>query len=339
MIDTENTNQLKHYLERSHKIVIIPHRNPDGDALGSSLGLQHTLEFIDKEVTIVSPNDFPAFLAWMPKAEQIVVFEREREKAETIINDADLIFTLDFNALHRTGDLMESFLKTVEKPFIMVDHHEMPDNYAVVTVSDTAYGSTCELLYRFLETADLTKNISIDAATCFYTGIVTDSGSFRFTKTTGDTHRVVAQLIDRGIDNPGIHNKLFSNSSYNRLLLLGRALEHLKVIPEHQTAYITLSQKDLYDFNFQKGDTEGIVNYGLSIMGIKFAAIFIENRDEGIIKISFRSEGNFDVNTFARKHFQGGGHINAAGGKSYSSLRDTVSRFVDILKKENILSE
>ena len=333
-----NTNEIEfltNFLETPKQIAIIPHRNPDGDALGSTLGLYHVLKQLNHNVKVISPNEFPDFISWLPGADEVLIFERNHETCKKFLQNSNLIFTLDFNALHRTGEQMGTFLSTLSADFVMIDHHQMPDDYAKITVSDTSFGSTCELLYRFLQQLSLQKYINKDVATCIYTGIVTDSGSFKFTKTTGNTHRVVADLIDLGIDNPGIHNNLFSTSSYNRLQLLGRALEKLKVFPEHKTAYTWLSQKDLYEFNFQKGDTEGIVNYGLSINGIDLAAIFIENKDEGIIKISFRSEGSFDVNEFSRNYFNGGGHINAAGGKSFDSMQETLSKFETILKEIN----
>lgn len=334
-MQTYEKELVQNLLSTPKKIAIIPHRNPDGDALGSTLGLYHVLKQLNHDVKVISPNDFPDFIAWLPGSETVEIFEKNKEVTTEFLNTSDLIFTLDFNALHRTGDLMADVLTKVKVPFIMIDHHQMPDDYALVTISDVNFGSTCELLYHFLVDLELNSLINKDAATCIYTGIVTDSGSFKFKKTTGNTHRVVADLIDLGVDNPMVHADLFSTNSYSRLQLLGRALENLKVLPQHKTAYTTISQKELYEFNFQKGDTEGIVNYGLSIKGIDFAAIFIENKDEGIIKISFRSEGNFDVNEFARKYFNGGGHINAAGGKSLVSLTETVNQFVSILAEEN----
>ena len=334
-MQTNEKELVQNLLSTPKKIAIIPHRNPDGDALGSTLGLYHVLKQLKHEVKVISPNDFPDFIAWLPGSETVEIFEKNKEKTTEFLISCDLIFTLDFNALHRTGDLMAEVLNKLSTPYIMIDHHQMPDDYALVTISDVNFGSTCELLYNFLKDLELNRFINKDAATCIYTGIVTDSGSFKFKKTTGNTHRVVAELIDLGVDNPMVHAELFSTNSYSRLQLLGRALENLKVLPEHKTAYTTLTQKELYEFNFQKGDSEGIVNYGLSIKGIDFAAIFIENKDEGIIKISFRSEGNFDVNEFSRKHFNGGGHINAAGGKSLVSLTETVNEFVSILVKEN----
>ena len=335
MMQTKEIELIKDILSTPKKIAIIPHKNPDGDALGSALGLFHILKKLNHEVKIISPNDFPDFLSWLPASESIEIFEKNKEATTEFLNSSDLLFTLDFNAFHRTGDAMENVLNKIKAPFVMIDHHQMPDDYALITVSDVNYGSTCELLYNFLNELNLTHLINKDSATCIYTGIVTDSGSFKFQKTTGNTHRVVADLIDRGVNNPMVHESLFNTSSYSRLQLLGRALENLKVLPQHKTAFTTLSQKELYEFNFQKGDTEGIVNYGLSIKDIDFAAIFIENKDEGIIKISFRSEGNFDVNEFARNHFSGGGHINAAGGKSLLTLNETINRFIDILAKEN----
>ena len=335
MMNTNDRELVLNLLSTPKKIAIIPHRNPDGDALGSTLGLYHVLKQLNHEVKVIAPNEFPDFIAWLPESNQVQIFEKDKVNTTAFLEAAELIFTLDFNAFHRTGEQMEAVLSKLTAPFIMIDHHQMPDDYALVTISDVNFGSTCELLYNFLTELDLNKYINTDAATCIYTGIVTDSGSFKFKKTTGNTHRVVADLIDKGVDNPMVHAKLFNTSSYNRLQLLGRALENLKVLPTHRTAFTTLSQKELYEFNFQKGDTEGIVNYGLSIKEVDFAAIFIENKDEGIIKISFRSEGDFDVNEFSRKHFNGGGHINAAGGKSMVSMEETIANFVRILAEEN----
>jgi len=333
-----NTNDvafLTDFLKTPKQIVIIPHRNPDGDALGSCLGLYHVLKQLNHTVKVISPNEFPEFISWLPDANEVLVFEKNFDSCKTFLQGSDLVFTLDFNALHRAGDQMGSYLEKLRKPFVMIDHHQMPDEYAKITVSDTSFGSTCELLYRFLEQLNLQQYINTDAATCIYTGIVTDSGSFKFTKTTGDTHRIVARLIDLGVDNPKVHSLLFNTSSYNQLQLLGRALQQLKVMPNYSTAYTFLTQQDLDEFHYQKGDTEGIVNYGLSIKGIDLAAIFIENKEEGMVKISFRSEGDFNVNEFARSYFNGGGHINAAGGKSFDSLDQTILKFETVLQETN----
>ena len=322
-------------LSTPKKIAIIPHRGPDGDAMGSTLGLYHFLLKNNHQPVVVSPNEFPDFLAWMPGSETVKIYEKDKENCTKILEEAELIFTLDFNALHRTGE-MEHVLAKLKAPFIMIDHHQKPDDYATFTYSDTSFGSTCEMIYNFILFLGKKHDIDKTIGTCIYTGILTDSGSFRFPKTTGTTHRIIAELIDLGVENTEIPTLLFDNSSFGRLQILGRALQNMKVITEHKTAYITLTQDELNSFGYVKGDTEGIVNYGLSIKGIVFAAIFIENKEEKIIKISFRSQGDFDVNQFARDYFNGGGHRNAAGGKSEVSMEETIRKFEDLVTKLSI---
>lgn len=331
----EDILAIKKLLETPKKIAIIPHRSPDGDAMGSTLALYHFLIKNNHQPTVIAPNDFPNFLAWLPGSETVLIYENDRVNTTKIVNEAEIVFTLDFNALHRTGE-MEQVLNKLSVPIIMIDHHQKPDDYATFTYSDTAFGSTCEMVYNFISFLGEKEFIDKTIATCLYTGILTDSGSFRFPKTTGTTHRIVAELIDLGVENTEIPNLLFDNTSYNRLQLLGRALQNMKVMPEFKTSYITLSQKDLDEFQYEKGDTEGIVNYGLTIKGIVFAAIFIEHRDENIIKISFRSQGSFDVNQFARDNFGGGGHINAAGGKSNLTMAETIKKFENLITKITI---
>lgn len=322
-------------LSTPKKIAIIPHRGPDGDAMGSTLGLYHFLLKNNHQAVVVSPNEFPDFLAWMPGSEAVKIFEKDKKNCTKILEEAELIFTLDFNALHRVGE-MEKVLAELKAPFIMIDHHQKPDDYATYTYSDTSFGSTCEMLYNFISLLGKRADIDKTIGTCIYTGILTDSGSFRFPKTTGTTHRIIAELIDLGVENTVIPTLLFDNSSFGRLQLLGRALQNMKVLTEHKTAYTTLTQDELNTFDYVKGDTEGIVNYGLNIKGILFTAIFIENEDEKIIKISFRSQGDFDVNQFARDHFNGGGHRNAAGGKSEVSMEETIKKFEDLVTKLSI---
>ena len=323
-------------LSTPQKIAIIPHKNPDGDAMGSTLGLYHFLLKLNHEPVVIAPNNFPNFLAWLPGSEKILIFENEVDKTTKILQEASIVFTLDFNALHRVGTEMENVLKTLQSPFIMIDHHQKPDDYAKYMFSDTNYGSTCEMLYHFISQLGFLNLIDKTSGTCIYTGILTDSGSFRYPKTTGATHRIVADLIDLGVENTNIPSLLFDNNSYERLQLMGCAFQNLKIISEKNTSYTTLSQKELDSFNYVKGDTEGLVNYGLTIKGIIFAAIFIENQAEKIIKISFRSQGNFDVNIFSRTYFEGGGHINAAGGKSSLSLDETILKFTDIINSIEI---
>ncbi|WP_372339328.1 bifunctional oligoribonuclease/PAP phosphatase NrnA [Flavobacterium sp. MFBS3-15] len=327
---------VKQLLAAPKKIAIIPHRNPDGDAMGSTLGLGRFLKLKGHDVTVIAPNEFPDFLAWLPGADGVKVFERENETATKLLKEAQIVFTLDFNTLGRLGDAMEAVLKGLDVPFIMIDHHQAPDDYATYMFSDTNYGSTCEMVYHFITALDEKQYLDKTVATCLYTGIVTDSGSFRYPLTTGTTHRVVAEFIDLGVDNSAIHSLLFDNHSHARIRILAQALQNLQVLPAYKTSYTSLSQEELNSFGHSKGDTEGIVNYGLGMKGIVFTAFFSENKDEGIIKISFRSKGDFDVNKFAREHFSGGGHINAAGGKSTESLEATIQKFIAILATTKI---
>jgi phosphoesterase RecJ-like protein len=327
---TTDIQKVAQLLAAPKKIAIIPHRSPDGDAMGSTLALYHFFQKNGHESVVISPNDFPEFLAWMPASESVLVYENDRAKTTKILQEAELVFTLDFNALHRTGE-MEKVLHQLKVPFVMIDHHQSPDSYATVTYSDTQFGSTCEMVYNFISFLGAQNQIDQTIATCIYTGILTDSGSFRFPKTTGNTHRIVAELIDLGVDNTQIPALLFDNNSYESRQLLGRALNNLVVFPEYKAAYTSLTQAELDEFKYVKGDTEGIVNYGLSIKGIQLAAIFIEHKEENIIKISLRSQGSIDVNQLAREHFNGGGHINAAGGKSSLTMQQTIEKFKKII--------
>ena len=326
----KDISKVKELLEAPRKIVIVPHKGPDGDAMGSCLALKILFEGLEHHVQLISPNDYPDFLKWMPYQEEVLIYEKEKEKCDQYIEDADIIFTLDFNHLSRAGEMQKS-LEQAKADFIMIDHHQQPADYAVVTYSDVNMCSTCQMIYHFIENIGLDEHITPAIATCLYTGIMTDTGSFRFRSTTSLTHRVVADLIDKGADNTTIHENIFDTSSYGQLQLLGCALQNLRVVEGYRTAYITLSQEELDKHKFKKGDTEGFVNYGLSLDGIVFAAIFIENKAEGIVKISLRSKGTFSVNEFARKYFHGGGHINAAGGKSDLSMEETVKKFVSTL--------
>lgn len=330
---------IKQLLSKPKNIVIIPHKNPDGDAVGASLGLYHFLKGQKHHVNVITPNDYPDFLKWMPSETLVIKYDNETEKGNTLIENADLIFTLDFNALNRIGAL-EMPVTNSKAIKIMIDHHQEPDNYAKFIYSDVSMSSTCEMIYNFLDMLGEVNQIDANIATCLYTGIMTDTGSFKFSCTTTQTHKIIGTLIEKGANNTQIHNNIYDTYSYNQLQLLGCALKNLRVLPEYNTAYITLSQEELNTFNFKKGDTEGFVNYGLALKGIVFSIIFIENNQEGIVKISLRSKGDFSVNEFAKTHFEGGGHINAAGGKSTLSLVQTVEKFISILPNyKNVLNQ
>lgn len=321
---------IKALLSSSKKIVIVTHKNPDGDAIGSSLALFHYLTKLNHLVTVVTPNDYPSFLKWVPGEDLILKFDLQNDQSSKAIKQADIIFTLDFNAFHRAGD-MEQILNTSSALKIMIDHHQQPDGYAKYTYSDVSMSSTCEMIYNFIEMLDDCNLIDSNIATAIYLGIMTDTGSFRFNSTTSRTHQVIANLIDKGADNTFIHNQVYDTNSYNRLQLLGCALSNLKILPEFRAAYITLTQDELQNFDYKKGDTEGFVNYALSLENVVLAAIFIEDLQQGIIKISLRSKGDFSVNLMSRHHFNGGGHTNAAGGKSDLNISETVEKFISIL--------
>ena len=330
-MNSADITTVKSILSKPQKIAIIPHRNPDGDAMGSCLALHGFLSKKGHSVAVIAPNDYPKFLKWMPGNDSVINFERENPKAKEVIDTATVIFTLDFNDLSRVGQ-MESILQDAKADFIMIDHHQQPSDYAKVTYSDVTMSSTCEMVYNFIDFLGETDQIDADIATNLYTGIMTDTGSFKYRSTSSKTHRVVAELIDKGADNMEIHREVFDTNSPSRLHLLGVALSNMVILPEYRTAYITLTQDELDQYDFKKGDTEGFVNYGLTLEGIIFALIFIEHREEGIIKISLRSVGDFSVNEFARAHFNGGGHNNAAGGRSELGMEETIARFNEILK-------
>ena len=334
----EQVNQTRKLLDTPKDIVIIPHKNPDGDAMGSTLALYHYLKKKGHHPCVIAPNNYPKFLQWLPGNDSVVAYDAAAKVAKEKIEQAQLIFTLDFNDLSRTGDLQQH-LEQATVPFIMIDHHQQPSAYATVTYSDATMSSTSEMVYHFMEALGDQAMVDATIGTCLYTGIMTDTGgSFRFPSTTATTHHVVSELIKAGVNNAGIHEQVYDNNRYSKLQLLGRALSNLKVVEKYKTSYITLSQKELDQHKFQKGDTEGFVNYGLSLEGVIFAVIFIENRSENIIKISFRSKGDFSVNEFARAHFNGGGHTNAAGGRSDLSLQKTTEHFLTLLSQYPELS-
>ena len=317
------------------KIVIIPHRNPDGDALGSALALKHFLDAKKHEVKIVSPNDYPSFLKWLPGESEIIKFSKTPNIARDKINKAELIFGLDFNSLSRIQDLSKIVKKT-RADKIMIDHHESPEFFANLNYSDPSMSSTCEMVYNIINASD-SKLLNKKIACCLYTGIMTDTGSFRYPSTTSVTHKVVSHLINLGANGSSIHQKIFDSSSLSRLKLLGISLSNLIKIPNLPVVYITLSKEELVLCDFKKGDTEGFVNYGLSLKGVNFSCMMIENEKEGKIKMSFRSQGSFSVDNFARNYFNGGGHLNSAGGVSMEPLDKTITHFKNALK--NHISE
>lgn len=325
-------DDLKQYLNTPRNIVVIGHKNPDGDAVGATLGLKNYFDKKGHKTQVLMPNEYPVFLHWIPSSETIYCFDRQNKQCIKSLSNSDIVFLLDFNALHRVGIDMQNTLEEYKNDFVLIDHHQQPDEFKYM-YSDTSMSSTCQMIYNFIEMMNDIHLINEDIATCLYTGIMTDTGSFRFRSTTSKTHRIIANLIDKGAKNDKIHSNVYDTNSYNRLQLLGRALNNMEMLPEYKTAFITLLQAEKDQFDCKKGDTEGIVNYALSLRGVVFAAIFIEDKEQGIIKISFRSKGSFSVNKFARNYFNGGGHNNAAGGKSEVSMENTIAKFKSLLPK------
>jgi bifunctional oligoribonuclease and PAP phosphatase NrnA len=318
-------------LNQPFKAVITAHQKPDGDAMGSTLGLYHFLKQLGHEVTVVSPTNWAAFLNWMPGVDQVIDFEANKKEASQIVADADYVFCLDFNILHRTKHL-EPIIRDSKALKILIDHHQQPDNPSFAYgISDVKISSTCEMVYDFIVQSGYSNLINLDIATCLYTGLMTDTGSFRFPSTTASVHKIVAHLKDLGLQHAKIHENIYDNSTEGRLKFMGNAfLNRMTVLPEYKTAVMAIPKSDIYKFELKTGDTEGLVNYLLSIEGIKFAAILIDREEER--KWSFRSKGNFDVNIFARTHFEGGGHANAAGGSSSKSLDETLNDFKTIIE-------
>lgn len=327
----ENIEKIKSLFSKAKKTVIITHWSPDGDAIGSSLGLYHYLTRKKLKASVITPNDYPSFLHWMPGHNKVTDNKLDPKSAKDKISKADIIFCLDFNSLKRIEDLGDQVKKSKAVKFI-IDHHQQPEGFADHLIHNTKASSTSELVYELIAQLGDEKLVNQKTASCLYTGIMTDTGSFSFSSTSANTHRIAAKLIESGAKGTDIHDAVYEGKSEDRIKLLGYCLsEKLKVLHEHKTAFISLSNDELKKFNHKKGDTEGVVNYALSIADVEFAAFFVE-RDE-IIKTSFRSRGKFDVNRFARKHFEGGGHKNAAGGSSELSLDETIVKFLEILPK------
>lgn len=321
---------LKENLAKPCQIVIATHHKPDGDAMGSSLGLYNFLIQKGHHVKVITPTDYPFFLQWLPNNPEVIIYTDHLTESNSLIKNADLIFCLDFNSLLRINE-MGAEVKNSSALKIMIDHHLEPEDFDDFRHWSITACATAQLVYDFivnhLQEREL---INSDVATCLYLGIMTDSGSFRFPTVTSDLHRIVADLIDLGANNAHIHQLVYDNASEDRLRFLGYCLSNkLEVLREFNTALITVSKADINKFNIQTGETEGIVNYALSINGIKLAAFITERKNE--IKLSLRSTGDFPANEICKKYFNGGGHRNASGGQSTDSLATVVSKFKSIL--------
>ncbi len=311
------------------RLVVVPHENPDGDAIGSAIGLSEVLLNFGHEVKVITPNEYPAFLKWFSSPVEILVYDKQKKEAKKQLDDAGVLICADFNEPKRAG-WMEKKLLQFTGPKILIDHHPNPSSFADHLISETHYSSTAELIFDVIKETGLTPYLNKAAAEALYTGIMTDTGSFSHNISNPHTFRVIAELMEYGIDVEKIQSNVYHNFSAERMKLLGLALsKKMEVFPEYRTAIISLSQKELEDHGFQPGDTEGFVNYPLSVSNIIFSALFIEKKD--LIKASFRSKGTFPANDFAREHFDGGGHRNAAGGESQTGMEETIERFTQLL--------
>jgi phosphoesterase RecJ-like protein len=336
----QNIQALKAFLNTPRTVVILTHFKPDADALGSSLGLAGYLKKKGHRVQVITPSDYPTFLSWMTGNSEVQVFQKERQELSAQeIEKANVIFCLDFNTLSRINELGEMVRKSSAKK-VLIDHHLEPEDFAEFVQWDIQAASTAELVYKVIEELDDKDLIDASIAECLYAGIMTDTGGFRHPNTTNQVFEVAADLVKRGASPSKISKLIYDTNSLERLRLLGFVLsERLKVLPEYKTAFIALNAEDLKKYGSQTGDTEGLVNFGLSIGGIKFSVLLAERKES--IKLSFRSLDDFSVNDFARKHFEGGGHKNAAGGQSNLSLEDTLKKFLDLLPeyKEQLLTK
>lgn len=323
-------DQFNRYLNDAKEIIITFHQNPDGDALGSSLGLRFFLESYTKaNIKLISPTEIAEYLKWMPGIEDVLIYNAEN--CDTLIAGADIIFCLDFSSASRLKGMEEAVLKSDSKK-IIIDHHEQPEDFSDLLYWDVKASSTCELIFNLIQDLGGDSHLTLTAATCLYTGLLTDTGSFRFDSTTPRVHQIAARLLEIGVKPSEINRSLFDQNPFEKLQFLGYVLSNkLVFLPEYRVAYMSVSEEELKRFKSRNGDTEGLVNQGLSIKNAAMSVLFTEK--EGQIRISFRSIHDFSVADFAREYFEGGGHKNAAGGRSNLSLTETVEKFITLLPK------
>lgn len=341
IIDQRFIDQAQDTIEDAEKFVIVAHVGPDGDAVGSSLGMWHFLMALEKEPVVILPNAFPAFLSWLPGADKILIYEKDKKNADAYIAEADIIFALDFNTPKRMSKLADAILASSAKK-IMLDHHLFPDDFANIIISYPEISSTSEIVFRFICRMGNFSKINLACAECIYTGMMTDTGGFTYNSNHRDIYSIIYELLKIGIDKDDIYRKVYNNYSADRMKLMGYSLyEKMHIYPEYKTALITLTAKELQQFNYITGDAEGFVNIPLSIKGIVFSVFMREDTDK--IKISFRSQGSFPANEVANDVFKGGGHLNAAGAESYTTLEEarqifeqSLPNYVSYLEEENL---
>ena len=333
VIAQANVDHVEKWFEKADKIVIVSHVSPDGDAIGSSLGLYHFLTSLDKNVHVIVPNAFPDFLKWMPGAKDIIQYNRYKDFADKLIQEADVICVLDLNVLSRLDEMQYAVGDSPARK-MLIDHHLYPGDFARITISHPQISSTSELVFRLICQLGNFSDISKEGAECIYTGMMTDTGGFTFNSNNREIYLIIGELLSKGIDKDEIYRNVYNNNSEGRLRLQGYVLyEKMQLYPQYRSALISLSREEQKRFQYAKGDTEGLVNIPLSIKDVCFSAFLREDTEKDMIKISLRSVGTFPCNQVASEFFNGGGHLNASGGEFYGPLEDAVALFKQALVK------
>jgi phosphoesterase RecJ-like protein len=333
VISQANIDHVEKWFERADKIVIVSHVSPDGDAIGSSLGLWHFLNSQDKNVHVIVPNAFPDFLKWMPGAKEVIQYNRYKEFADKLIMEADVICCLDFNVLSRI-DEMEEIVRVSPGRKMIVDHHLYPGDFARIVISHPQISSTSELVFRLICQLGNFSDITKEAAECIYTGMMTDTGGFTYNSNDREIYLIIGELLSKGIDKDEIYRNVFNTHSEGRLRLMGYVLyEKMQVFPQFNAALITLTREEQKKFQYKKGDTEGFVNMPLSMKGICFSVFLREDMEKDMIKVSLRSVGTFPCNEVASEFFNGGGHLNTSGGEFYGPMEEADALFKQALVK------
>lgn len=331
VIEQSKIDHFTKWFERADKIVIVSHVSPDGDAIGSSLGLWHFLTSQDKNAYVIVPNAFPDFLKWMPGSKDILLYDRYKEFADQLIAEADVICCLDFNVLSRIADMADSVAASPARK-ILIDHHLHPEDFCGITISHPNISSTSELVFRFICRMGYFTEMSKNTAECIYTGMMTDTGGFSYNSNSPEIYFIISELLTKGIDKDDIYRKVYNTYSECRLRLMGYVLSQMKVYSGLNSALLTLTMEEQGRFDYVKGDSEGFVNIPLSIKDVCFSAFLREDSEKNMIKVSLRSVGDFPCNKVAAEYFNGGGHLNASGGEFYGTMDEAIAQFEKALK-------
>ena len=336
VIEQAKIDHFTKWFERADKIVIVSHVSPDGDAIGSPLGLAQFLDSQDKAVNVIVPNAFPDFLKWMPGSKDILLYDRYKEFADKLINEADIICCLDFNSLKRIEEMADSVATSPARK-ILIDHHLYPEDFCRIVISHPEISSTSELVFRLICRMGYFSDISREGAECIYTGMMTDTGGFTYNSNNREIYFIISELLSKGIDKDDIYRKVYNTYSESRLRLMGYVLSNMKVYREYNSALISLTKEEQGKFDYIKGDSEGFVNIPLSIKNVRFSCFLREDTERRIIKISLRSVGTFPCNKLAAEFFNGGGHLNASGGEFTGTMAEAKQVFEEALKKYKTL--